>query len=110
MSIDVISPTLVRNFLSDIKRELVAPGNVVPELDLYRNMRITTPINSHEVPRNIALLFFVDNPEEYFPGARIEIVQFGDDAGGNLIEEKIFRRPEPRFRESYESRRRKKDG
>ncbi|MFN7662103.1 MAG: helix-turn-helix domain-containing protein, partial [Dolichospermum sp.] len=46
VSIDVISPTLVRNFLSDIKSELVAPGNVIPELDLYRNMRITTPINS----------------------------------------------------------------
>lgn len=93
VSIDVISPTLVRNFLSDIKSELVAPGNVIPELDLYRNLRITTPINSHEVPRNVALLFFVDDPEQYFPGARIEIVQFGDDAGGNLIEEKIFRGP-----------------
>lgn len=93
VSIDVISPTLVRNFLSDIKSELVTSGNVIPELDLYRNLRITAPINSHEVPRNVALLFFVDNPEQYFPGARIEIVQFGDDTGGNLIEEKIFRGP-----------------
>jgi ATP-dependent DNA helicase RecG len=93
VSIDVISPTLVRNFLSDIKSELVARGNLIPEVDLYRNLRITVPINSHEVPKNVALLFFVDNPEQYFPGARIEIVQFGDDAGGNLIEEKIFRGP-----------------
>ncbi|MBH8566169.1 putative DNA binding domain-containing protein [Nostoc sp. CENA67] len=93
ISIDKISPGLVREFLSDIKSDLVSQNVVISDHELYRHLRITAPINSHEVPKNIALLFFVHNPEEYFPGARIEIVQFGDDAGGDLIEEKIFRGP-----------------
>lgn len=93
ISIDVISPTLVRNFLSDIKSDLVAFGVSIPDRELYRRLRISTPVNSHEVPRNIALLFFVNSPEDFFSGARIEVVQFGDDAGGDLIEEKPFRGP-----------------
>jgi len=93
VSIDVISPQLVRNFLSDIKSDLVSPEANIPELDLYRNLHLTARINDHDVPKNIALLFFANDPENFFPGARIEIVQFSDDAGGDLIEEKIFRGP-----------------
>ena len=92
-SIDNISPSLVRKFLVDIKSDLVAQPSSISETELYGKLRIVTRINSHVVPRNVALLFFVDNPEEYFPGARIEIVEFGDDAGGDLIEEKVCRGP-----------------
>lgn len=92
-SIDVLSPTLVRNFLSDIKSDLVAAEVQVSDYDLYRNLRISVKVNGYEAPRNIALMFFVNNPEDYFSGARIEVVQFGDDAGGDLIEEKVFRGP-----------------
>ena len=93
VSIDVLSPALVRNFLSDIRSDLVNPNVSIPDRDLYRFLRVSVPVNEHEVPRNVALLFFVNDPETYFSGARIEIVQFGDDAGGNLIEEKVFRGP-----------------
>jgi len=93
LTVDVLSPTLVRNFLSDIKSDLVTPGVNVSDLDLYRFLRISVPVNGYEAPRNIALLFFVNDPEQFFTGARIEVVQFGDDAGGNLIEEKVFRGP-----------------
>jgi ATP-dependent DNA helicase RecG len=90
-SVDTLSPALVRNFLSQINSNLVAPG--IPAIELYRKLRILFKVNGHEVPKNVALLFFADNPEDFFPGARIEVVQFGDEAGGNLIEEKIFRGP-----------------
>lgn len=93
LSIDVLSPTLVRSFLSDIKSDLVTPGVNVSDSDLYRFLRISVPVNGYEAPKNAALLFFVNDPEQFFPGARIEVVQFGDDAGGNLIEEKVFRGP-----------------
>jgi len=90
---DALSPALVRHFLSNINSDLVAPNVDIPAIDLYRKLRITYKVNGHEVPKNIALLFFANDPEDFFPGARIEIVQFGDDAGGDLIEEKIFRGP-----------------
>jgi ATP-dependent DNA helicase RecG len=36
------------------------------------------------------LLFFAQDPEQWFPGARIEVVQFAADASGNVLEEKVF--------------------
>ncbi|MGB0563733.1 MAG: ATP-binding protein, partial [Spirulinaceae cyanobacterium] len=92
-STDSISLALVKNFLSDIKSDLVALGVTHSDQYLLDALKITAPVNSHEVPRNVALLFFVDDPEKYFPGARIEIAQFRDEAGGDLIEEQIFRGP-----------------
>jgi ATP-dependent DNA helicase RecG len=92
-SIDVISPALVRNFLAEIKSDLVAPHLNIDDVDLYRKLRILFKINGQEVPKNVALLFFTHNPEDFFPGARIEVVQFGDASGGDLIEEQIFQGP-----------------
>lgn len=93
VSLDVISPQLVRNFLSDVRSDLVSPGINIPEIDLYRSLRLLARINDHEVPKNIALLFFTNDPGFFFPGARVEVVQFGGDVGGDLIEEKIFKGP-----------------
>ena len=90
-----ISPTLVRRFLHQVRSDIL---NVVPpvsDYDLYRKLRILAPVNAHEVPRNIGLLFFHEDPDQFFPGARIEVVRFQDDAGGDLMEERIFRGPLP---------------
>ena len=93
VTMDALSPALVRNYLFDVKSDLVAAESNISDAELYRKLRICSRINEHEVPRNVALLFFTHDPTVYFPGARIEVVQFGDDAGGDLIEEKIFRGP-----------------
>ena len=91
-SVDKISERLVREFLadvgSDIGREITFDRERV-----YSSMRLVSPLNAHLSARNFALLFFVDDPDEIFPGARIEVVQFADDAGGNLIEERTIRGP-----------------
>lgn len=82
-----IRETKVREFLHDIGSGLVdEPDTKV----LYRNLRISEPVNGHDAPRNIGLLFFSQNPEQWFPGARIEVVHFADDVAGNGQEEKIF--------------------
>ncbi len=91
-TINEISPQLVLNFLSEIKSDLVAPEANIPDREIYQKLRLTVRINNHEVPRNVALLFFSNDPEKYFPGCRIEIVRFGDEAG-DLLEEKIFKGP-----------------
>jgi ATP-dependent DNA helicase RecG len=91
--LDDLSPSLVRKFLQDVKSELVTGGQPMREEELYRRIHIIAKVNDHEVPRNVGLLFFSEDPERFFPGARIEVVQFGDDAGGDLIEERAFRGP-----------------
>ncbi len=89
---EAISERLVKEFLTDVRSDIVR----APTFDArsaYSNMRMLAPMNAHDVPRNFALLFFVDDPEEIFPGARIEVVQFADDAGGNVVAERTIRGP-----------------
>ena len=86
-----VSDRLVKQFLADIGSEI---GRTIPfSHDVYAKMQLTSPLNSHDAPRNVALLFFSDDPERVFPGATIDVVQFADDAGGDLIEEKTIRGP-----------------
>ena len=90
--VDDISETLVRSFLADVGSNI---GRALPfnRDAAYSMMRLVFPMNAHNAPRNVALLFFADDPDEIFRGARIEVVQFADDAGGNLIEERVIRGP-----------------
>ena len=87
-----ISERLVREFLADVGSTLGVELRAEMD-DVYSIMRLVAPLNSHRVPRNFALLFFADDPDKIFPGARIEVAQFADHAGGNLIEERIIRGP-----------------
>ncbi|AVP97747.1 hypothetical protein C7S18_11300 [Ahniella affigens] len=82
-----IRETKVREFLHDVGSGLVEEQDT---RSLYRSLRVAEPVNGHDAPRNIGLLFFSQDPEQWFPGARIEVVQFADDAAGNLLEEKTF--------------------
>jgi ATP-dependent DNA helicase RecG len=45
------------------------------------------------VPRNVGLLFFSEVPERFFPGAVIEVVQFRDGAGSDVMRERISHGP-----------------
>ncbi|MBF0422951.1 MAG: tetratricopeptide repeat protein [Magnetococcales bacterium] len=83
-----IRETKVREFLHDIGSGLV---EVQDTRMLYRQLRIADPVNGHDAPRNVGLLFFSQDPEQWFPGARIEVTQFAADTSGNILEEKIFR-------------------
>ena len=77
----------VREYLRDVESGLL---DLVDETDVYRRMRIVTRVNDHDVPRNIGLLFFSDDPAHWFPGARIEVVQFTADRAGDVLEERTF--------------------
>lgn len=81
---------LTRELLHDVGSDLIHQAD--PE-QVYSAMRITRRQNGHSVPRNIGLLFFNEDPERWFRGARIEVVGFADDAGGDTISENVFRGP-----------------
>jgi ATP-dependent DNA helicase RecG len=90
VGLEELRESRVREFLADIESDLLRESSTSTVL---RRMRVTARTNGHEVPKNVGLLFFSDDPEQWFPGARIEVVQFADDAAGNVIEERIFRGP-----------------
>ncbi len=90
--VENISPMLVRGFLRETRSELMAQP-VVDNLDLYRSLRLLKRVNDHEVPRNIALLFFNEEPEEYFEHAWIEFVLFPEGAAGDVFKKRVFRGP-----------------
>jgi ATP-dependent DNA helicase RecG len=89
--IEDISPTLVRRFLHEVGSDIVTENYTDEEL--YLKLELLKSVNAHKVPRNVGLLFFNETPEKFFPGTQIEVVQFADDAGGDLIEERYFKGP-----------------
>ena len=77
----------VREYLRAVRSGLLAEGNAT---EVYRRMHITAKVNDHEVPRNAGLLFFSNDPMEWFRGAKIEVVQFTADRAGDVQEERVF--------------------
>lgn len=88
--IEALSESQIREFLYAVGSKLVDE----PDLrTIQRAMRLVTRINGHEVPRNVALLFFTNDPQEWFRGAFIEVVEFADE--GDVLTERAFRGPLP---------------
>lgn len=77
----------VREYLRDVRSGLLDESDA---REVYRRMRITTQVNDHEVPKNAGLLFFSNDPVEWFRGAKIEVVQFTADRSGDVQEEHTF--------------------
>ncbi|MCY4313723.1 MAG: putative DNA binding domain-containing protein [Gammaproteobacteria bacterium] len=88
--VEDLRETHVREFLRDVDSGLLDEPDARA---IYRNMEITTKVNQHEEPRNVGLLFFSGSPHKWFRGAKIEIVHFAADRGGDVQEEKVFSGP-----------------
>lgn len=83
-----ISLAAVREHLSAVDSGLSAePGDD----RIFRHMNLTMGRNDHEVPRNVGLLLFSNDPTEWFPSARIEVTQFYGEPLGDILAEKTFR-------------------
>ena len=79
---------MVREYLRDVRSGLIDQPDA---LEIFRRMRLTVPMNGHDVPRNVSLLFFSDAPQRWFRGAWIEVVQFAADRAGEVQEERTFK-------------------
>ena len=85
--IEDIREAKVREYLRDVRSGLLDEPDAG---EIYRRMRITAPVNDHEVPKNAGLLFFSHDPVSWFRGAKIEVVQFAADRAGGVQEERTF--------------------
>ena len=77
----------VREFLRDVGSGLLTEPDARM---VYQRMGLTAPVNGHEAPRNVGLLFFSHDPLRWFRGAKIEVVQFTADRAGDVQEERTF--------------------
>jgi len=84
---------LIRTFLRAIGSELYKTSAKMDFEALCRQMQIVEGPAEAVFPRNVGLLFFNEEPHQFFPQAQIDVVYFPDGAGGDRFEEKIFHGP-----------------
>ena len=87
VTVDDLSETLVREHLRACDSALLDEPDAHT---IYRKMDIVRRVNDHEVPRNVALLFFSRDPTRWFPGAKIEVSILRTGADGDAIGDKEF--------------------
>lgn len=87
-SVDDLRERKVREHLHDVRSALREEPDTAT---IYRRMNIIAVANGHDAPRNVGLLFFSDDPERWFPGARIVVAQFAADRAGDVQNERVFR-------------------
>ncbi len=83
---------LIKDFLRDVKSDLISEVDKISLEQLCRQMQIVQGPEEYLKPLNIGLMMFNNNPEKFFPYARIEIVDFHDEVGDSFSE-KIFKGP-----------------
>ena len=88
-----LSPYLMRDFLHDIGSELAVEARELDLETLGRRMNVVGGPSEMAFPKNVGLLFFNEQPEQFFPATQVDVVYFPDGAGGDHFEEKVFKGP-----------------
>ena len=92
-SLDDLSLRLIQQHLQDVGSELLMEVAELSMEVLGRRMNIVGGPLEALFPKNVGLLFFNDQPHEFFPATQIDVVWFPDGPGGDYFEEKEFRGP-----------------
>lgn len=71
-----ISLTLVRDYLRKVDSKLLDSMDSLTKEQLLSQMQLLYGPPERRHPRNVALMMFTDNPENFFPYSRVEIVHF----------------------------------
>lgn len=83
---------LIKNYLQNINSNLLIGIDNKSIEDLAKSLRIADGPKEFFKPLNVGLLFFNDEPEQFFPYSRIELINI-PDATGQGMEERIFSGP-----------------
>jgi len=92
-SIADIKLTLIKEFLHEVQSDLYHTASNLPFETLCRQMNIAYGADECIKPLNIGLLLFNDKPQDFIRYSQIELVHFATDAGGDMLDEKIFSGP-----------------
>ena len=84
---------LIRSYLQQVKSALFQDAGKMNFLQLCRSMNLVGGPNEHVRPKNVALMLFNPNPQQYFPRTQIDIVDFPEGLDADIFTEKIFKGP-----------------
>jgi ATP-dependent DNA helicase RecG len=79
---------LIRGFLKKVKSDLFKTSASISFEDLLLKMNLVKKTADRLYPKNIALMFFNEAPQEYFPQCQIDVVHFPDGPGADSFTEK----------------------
>lgn len=92
VEIDEFDLGIIQAFLKEVKSSLYDESQRIPFPALCNQMKIARGPSEYLKPLNIGLFMFSNHPEEYFPGASIDVVIYYDDIG-DRFSEKTFTGP-----------------
>jgi ATP-dependent DNA helicase RecG len=91
-TLDDLSLQLIQSHLKEVMSSLYDESRMIPFQDLCKQMKIAKGPDEYLRPTNAGLLLFNDHPEQFFPGAKIELVIHKGRVGKDYVE-KIFTGP-----------------
>lgn len=93
VNIEDLSFSLMREHLEKTKSKLYTESAFMSIEELAEKMNLSQGANEHLFPKNVGLLMFSKNPEQYFKGAKIDLVEFPNGVAGKEFNEKFFSGP-----------------
>lgn len=91
-TMDDIQDNLISSFLYSVDSKLQLQIKTLPFLEKIKAMHLVGGPEEDLRPLNVALMFFNEDPERFFPYARIDIVEKPDPTGIGMTE-RSFRGP-----------------
>jgi ATP-dependent DNA helicase RecG len=91
-SLDDLSLQLIQAYLKEVMSSLYDESTKISFQDLCNQMKIAKGPDENLKPTNVGLLLFNEHPEEFFSGAKIELVIHKGKVGKDYVE-KIFTGP-----------------
>ncbi|MBW2090028.1 MAG: putative DNA binding domain-containing protein [Deltaproteobacteria bacterium] len=92
-SLDDLDLGLMRTYLKQIKSDLFREAVEMDFVRLCRQMNIVDGPDESVRPKNVGLMFFNDEPSQFFPQTQIDVVHFPEGPGANSFTEKTFKGP-----------------
>jgi ATP-dependent DNA helicase RecG len=84
---------LIQAYLKKVKSDLYEESGHNEFFQLCRQVNIVAGPVEMIQPRNVGLMFFNKHPDQFFPQTQIDVVQFPEGSGGDVIKEKTFKGP-----------------
>ena len=90
-NLDDLNLGLIRTYLQQIKSDLFPESAEMEFPRLCRQMNIVDGPDESLRPKNVGLMFFNENPSQFFLQTQIDVVHFPDGPGADSFTEKIFK-------------------